>query len=70
MQELAKRFIGKECIIYTYEHQLTGVILEVTDGAILLQGKNSAEAVNLNFISRIREYPTGKNGKKKRVITD
>ena len=71
MIELAKRFINKECIIYTFEnHQLTGVIKEVTDGAVLVEKNGQLEAINLDFILRIREYPVDKKGKKKSVIFD
>lgn len=68
MKELAKRFIGTECLIYTYNSQITGVIKEVTDGAILVENHGTDEAVNLDFVTRIREYPKKKNGKKKSVI--
>jgi len=70
MVELAKRFVGKECIIYTFNSQINGTIKEVSDGAILLDNKGTEEAVNVDFIIRIREYPTKKNGKKKSVILD
>ena len=72
MKELATRFIGKECVIYAFDngHQYTGVIKEVTDGAILVEKEGKQEAINLDFVIRIREYPIGKNGKKKSVILD
>ncbi|MBE6576551.1 MAG: hypothetical protein E7653_00250 [Ruminococcaceae bacterium] len=71
MQETAKRFIDKECIIYTFNsQQLIGFIREVNDGAILLDNKGSLEAVNLEFVTRIREYPRNKNGKKKSIVAD
>ena len=71
MIELAKRFIDKECIIYTFEnHQLTGVIKEVTDGAVLVGKNGQLEAINLDFVLRIREYPVDKKGKKKSIILD
>ena len=70
MVELAKRFVGKECIIYTFNSQINGTIKEVSDGAILLDSKGTEEAVNVDFIIRIREYPTKKNGKKKSVVLD
>lgn len=70
MFELAQRFIGKECLIYTFNSQLTGVIKEVTEGAILLQTGDSTDAVNFDYIVRIREYPLNKNGKKKSIILD
>lgn len=71
MYELAQKFIGKECLIYTFNSsQLTGVIKEVNEGAILIENGDNLEAVNFDFIVRIREYPRKKNGKKKSVILD
>ena len=72
MKELATRFINKECVIYSYDsgHQYMGVIKEVVDGAILLEKDGRLEALNLDFVIRIREYPTNKHGKKKSVILD
>ena len=72
MVELAKKFIGKECLIYAFDssHQITGVIKEVTDGAILVEKAGTLEAINLDFVFRIREMPLNKKGKKKSVILD
>lgn len=72
MVELAKRFIGKDCIIYAFDsgHQYTGVIKEVSDGAVLLEKGGTTEAINLDFVIRIREYPRDKKGKKKSVVLD
>ena len=72
MTELAKRFIGKECIVYSFNSQtFDGTLTEVTDGALVLVRKDgSEEAVNLDFVIRIREYPKKKNGKKKGVVLD
>ena len=73
MVELAKKFIGKECVIYTFNsQQYTGTVKEVSDGALLIErGENrEVEAINLDFVVRIREYPKNKNGKKKSVILD
>ena len=70
MKELAKRFMDKECIIASFDgnHQYEGIIKEVTDGAILLEKDEKIEAVNLDFVIRIREYPRNKKGKKKTII--
>ena len=72
MKELAKRFIDKECLIYAFDsnHQFDGIIKEVTDGAILIEKGDTVEAINLDFVIRIREYPKNKNGKKKSVVLD
>ena len=72
MKELATRFIGKECIIYTFNsQQLDGKVTEVTNGALVLLRKDGGEeAINLDFVFRIREYPKKKNGKKKDIVLD
>ena len=72
MKELAERFINKDCIIYSFDgnRQYDGVIKEVTDGAILIEKDGKIEALNLDFVIRIREYPRKKNGQKKSVILD
>lgn len=71
MKELVKRFIGKECLIYSFDgHQIDGVIKEISDGAMLVEKGGTLEAVNLDFIIRIREFPRNKRGKKKSVVID
>ena len=74
MKELAKRFIGEECIIYTIisnDGSVQGVIKEIDDGGMIIQ-RNSGEReiINLDFVTRIRQYPKKKNGKKKSVVFD
>lgn len=74
MKELAKQFIGEECIIYTItsiEGSIQGVIKEIEDGGMVIE-RNSGEReiVNLDFVTRIRQYPRKKNGKKKGVVLD
>ena len=72
MIELAKRFIGKECVVYAFDsnHQFIGTIKEVSNGAILLEKEEALEAINLDYVIRIREYPKNKKGKKKSLILD
>lgn len=71
MKELAKKFIDKECLIYSFNsNQFEGVIKEVTDGAVLVEKGGTTEAINLDFVIRIREYPRNKKGKKKSVVLD
>lgn len=70
MVELAKQFIGKECIIYTLNNQINGTIQSVSDGGLVLENNGTHEIVNLNYVLRIREYPRNKNGKKKSVVFD
>jgi hypothetical protein len=69
MLELAKRFIDKDCIIYSFDgSQQYGTIKEVTDNAILIEEKDELIAVNLEFVSKIKEFPKNKNGKRKSVV--
>ena len=72
MVELAKKFIDKECIVYSFDcgRQFEGVIKEVADGAILMEKNGQIEAINLDFVIRIREYPRNKKGKKKSIVLD
>jgi len=72
MKELAKQFIGEECIIYTItsnDGSIQGVIKEIDDGGMVIE-RNSGEReiVNLDFVTRIRQYPRKKNGKKKDIV--
>lgn len=70
MKEVATRFINKECLIYSFDssHMFDGAIKEVTEGAILIEKNGKMEAVNLDFVIRIKEYPRNKKGKKKPVF--
>ena len=73
MKELA-RFIGEACIIYTItsnDGSVQGVIKEIDDGGMVIEKKTGElEIVNLDFVTRIREYPRKKNGRKKGVVLD
>ena len=72
MKELAKRFIDKECLISSFDssRQFEGVIKEISDSAILVEKNGTVEAINLDFVIHIREYPKNKKGKKKSVVLD
>lgn len=74
METLAKQFIGKECIIYTItsnDGSVQGTIREVNGGGMLIEdARGQMQAVNLEYVTRIREYPRNKKGKKESVILD
>ena len=74
MKELAKQFIGEECIIYTItsnDGSVQGVIKEIDDGGMVIErNTGEREIINLDFVTRIRQYPKKKNGKKKSVVFD
>lgn len=67
MKELAQRFIGKNCIIYTIDDsliRLTGIIKEVGSTGMLIENKDGVQLVNLEYVSRICEYPRNRKNKK------
>lgn len=68
MSELLKNYIDKDCIIYTINTQLTGIIKEVSDSWISVEIHENVEIINIDYITRIREYPKNKNGKKKSIL--
>lgn len=72
MKELAKQFIGEECLIYTItsnDGSVQGVIKEINDtGMVIERNSGEREIINLEFVTRIREYPKKKNGKKKGIV--
>ncbi len=74
MKELAKQFIGEECMIYTItsnDGSVQGVIKEIDGGGMIIErNTGEREIINLDFVTRIRQYPKKKNGKKKSVVLD
>ncbi len=71
MEELAKQFVGKECLIYTVigtDSVIKGTVKEVSAGGIVLENKDGIEAVNLEYVTRIREWPRNAKGKKKQLF--
>ncbi|PRR81882.1 DUF6897 domain-containing protein [Clostridium vincentii] len=70
MNKIINNFIGKECLIYTFQTQLTGVIESLEDNWISVRTEDSCEIVNIDYISRIREFPKNKKGKKKSFVLD
>lgn len=69
MRELAQRFIGRDCYINLFEGTADGVIKEVTEGGIVLEKNAAIQAVNLNYVVKIREYPY-RNGKRATFVGD
>lgn len=73
MKELAQKFVGKECLVYTVASDSSvakGTIKEITGSGLLIDCDGNLQAVNLEFVTRIREWPRKKNGKKKEIILD
>lgn len=71
MKELAKNFIGKDCLVYTVANDsssVKGVIKEVTENGLLIENGGNLQAVNLEYVTRIREWPRNAKGKKKTIF--
>ena len=69
MKELAKRLIGKDCIIYTITSEsgsIQGVLKEVEDGGLVIEKTTGeTEIVNLDFVTRIGNIRARKTAKRR-----
>lgn len=71
MLELAKRLIGKDILANTViGGNVDGILKEVTDNSMVIEKNGKEEFVNLDYVVRLREYPKGKNGKRKAFVVD
>ncbi len=74
MNELIKKFIDKEVIIYSMSSEnscVEGTLTGITDNWITVKDKTDCEQIiNLEYVTRVREYPKNKNGKKKAIVAD
>ncbi len=71
MQRIAQRYVGKDVLLNTVASgNYDGVIKEVVDNAVVLEKNGEETVVNLDYVIRLREYPRGKNGKRKTVLSD
>lgn len=69
MNELINSFIGKECIIFNSQYSgIEGTITKLQDNWIEVTSKDSVQLLNVDYITRIQEYPLNKKGKKKAVV--
>ncbi len=76
MKEFISEFLNKDCIIYTVDEKtVEATILSISESgnAILVSTfkSNNIKVINLEYVSRIREYPTDpKTGKRVNVVMD
>lgn len=70
MSYMVEAFIGKDCLLNLASGGTAdGVVKAVADGWLTLEDQDGKlQAVNMDYISRIREYPKNKNGKRKMVV--
>lgn len=71
MSDVFNRYIGKDCLVY-FSNGSSNVIecnvLSVSDNWLTVKTKDGEEIINVDYIIRVKEHPTNKNGKKKSVI--
>lgn len=70
MPHMIEKFIGKDCIINLGSGGTAdGIVKAVSEGWVEIEDRSGVtQAVNIDYISRIREYPTNKKGKRKVVV--
>lgn len=66
MNELIQSLMGKDVYVKLLEGTADGIVKEVTDKGVVLEGKEGIQIINLDYIISIREYPY-KNGKRAMV---
>lgn len=61
MNELVRRFVGKQCTIYSENgNTVQGTVEAVEGNWVSVKTKAGTELVNLDYISRIKEKPEKK----------
>ena len=71
MQELAKRFIGKDVLINMISQGTAdGILKEVSENAAVLEKDGQTTVINLDYVVRLREYPKNKKGKRKAIVAE
>lgn len=71
IEEALQRFVDEkeECIIYLDNTQMIiARVLEIGDGFIIIDEKDSESVVNIEHIVRVRTYPKNDKGKKKSIF--
>lgn len=73
MNEMMKRFIDKEVIITVMNSDMSvveGFVREVNENWLVVETANAGlDMVNIEYVTRIREYPRKANGKKKQFFS-
>lgn len=62
MNEMLQRYVGKKCIIYTLDAQITGIVQSIESNWVEIQTPVNINLLNTDYIVRIRD---AENAKKK-----
>ncbi len=70
IEEALQRFADdkEECIIYVEGAMIIARVLEIGDGFIIIDEKDSESVINIDHIIRVRTYPKNEKGKKKAIF--
>ncbi len=71
MSDIFNKYIGKDCIVYTSNSNSSVIecsVIGVEDNWLSIRTRDGEEVINFDYIVRVKEHPTNKNGKKKSVI--
>lgn len=70
IEEALQRFVEdkEECVIYIEGGMIIARVLEIGDGFIRVDEKDSESVINIDHIIRVRTYPKNEKGKKKAIF--
>ena len=70
IEEALQRFADdkEECVIYVEGAMIVARVLEIGDGFIIINEKDSESVINIDHIIRVRTYPKTEKGKKKAIF--
>lgn len=71
MSDIFNKYIGKDCVIYISNSSSNIIecnVIRVADNWLTVKTRDGEEMINIDYLVRIKEHPTNKNGKKKSVI--
>ena len=70
IEEALQRFADdkEECVIYIEGAVIIARVLEIGDGFIVIDEKDSESVINIDHIIRVRTYPKNEKGKKKAIF--
>lgn len=70
IEDALQRFVEdkEECVIYIEGAMIIARVIEIGDGFIVIDEKDSESVINIDHIIRVRTYPKNEKGKKKAIF--
>ncbi len=60
MKQLIERFLNKEVSVASIVGTLRGTLVELSDNAVAIEGKNGTQVVNIDYIYSVKEVKSKK----------